>query len=351
MAKHRLRSELPLILASVFIAFVIWLIAKQTDMDADWLTAPVVLQNVPSYMMVEALPTKVSINVQYPKELNNKIVEKNFSIPIDVSEVFDEMPGQWDQPTAAKEVPFTLRPMNVKSSSLPPTVQAVGLSPREVRLKARLRTLLVNVKVETTGTLPANLTFTAPPRPEPSQLLVTGSPDALAKLASQNNNIATEPVDLSTLKGSSQVFPRVRLPDSQLILLSRHDDRVTVNIGLSERPVRLTISQVPVSIATFSENLKAKINPPTVDVILEGPSSALKNITAGDLVFTPTKELVEQTGHVSEVGLEGRLKNTVPAPIAQQISVVEVHPSRISVEFVPLDKQNKAEGPRAGTLR
>lgn len=348
MANSRLRSEAPLILASIFIAFVIWLIAKQSEMETDRLLITVQLQNVPAYMSVET-PPQVRINVQYPQDLRNQIVSSNFTLPINVGELFSEKPEQWNPPTEAKTVDYTLQPGSVKTD-LGSTVQVVGITPKRISITASLRTRLVAIKVQMAGQPPSNLTFLAPPKPDPDKLLVTGSSEALFKLAEGGDNLPTEPINLSALKASGQLYPHVILPEG-VTLLGREDKRVTVNIGLTEKPVRQALVGVPISIATFTEGMKAVITPPTAEVILEGPASALKSVSPDDIVFSTAKELGEQSGKVYVVGLEAHLKNTVLGNVAQKIRIVEIKPSRISVEFVPVDKQNRAEGARSHPRR
>jgi hypothetical protein len=342
------RGEVPLILASLFIAFVIWLIAKQSELDTDWLLVPVQMQNIPDYLTVEPLKP-LRINVQYPQDMQNQVIASNFQLVINVAEIFNDKPSAWSPPTVPRRVPFNFKPGSVKSE-LFPTVQVVDVDPKEVMLTASLRTRTVNVKINTTGRLPASLMFKAPPKPDPQRLIVSGSSDALARLVQHGDTLETEPVDLSKLSASTQVFPRVLLPED-IILLGREDNRIMVNVALTEKPVRQTIGGAPISLVTFSQNLNAQVTPPTADVVVEGPASSLKSISAGDIVFSLARELPERPGKVYEVGLEARLKNTVQGMVAQQVRVVEVSPARISVEYVPVDKQNKVEGATPGPVK
>lgn len=338
MISPRVRSELPLIVASLFIAMVIWLIAKQADYEPAHLQAPLKLNNVPSYVDAEAQPGKVGIMVHYPKTLSNLIVEKNFSVPINIDEIFDMKPEQWDAQNPVKEKEYRLTPADVKID-LDPTVQVISVDPDVVMVRAQLRTVAASVEVRTVGELPGGLMLMGKPQAEPPKILLAGPPEALAKLAASNNTVKTEPVDLSAMHTSGQLSRRLVLPDPNLFLLGRR--MVTVNVAVTERPVRQTLSGVPISLVTFAPNLKANIDPPTAAVVLEGPASALKAITAGDIEFTAIRELVERPGRVYDVGLVARLKSTVKAELAKQVKIVETKPSRISVEFVPVDKQNK----------
>ena len=47
MAKSKLRPDLPLAAAALFVSSVIWLMAKHGDLETDSLQIPVVVENVP----------------------------------------------------------------------------------------------------------------------------------------------------------------------------------------------------------------------------------------------------------------------------------------------------------------
>jgi hypothetical protein len=80
--------------------------------------------------------------------------------------------------------------------------------------------------------------------------------------------------------------------------------------------------------------LTANYDPQTVSVTLQGPRSALDAVSADDLAFSPTQTLLEAPNTSQQVGLEVRLKESVPANIALKIKVMEIRPPRITVEFV-----------------
>lgn len=345
MVSPKLRTEAPLILASLFIAGVIWLIAKQADYEPDRLQAPLKLENKPESLIVEAFnkngepQPKVGILVQYPKRLSNMIIERNFSVPINLEAIFGKTPeDDWDFHTPFKEVEYQLRPSNVKCD-LDPTIQVVSVDPESIVLRARLLTQAAKVVTPTTGQLPPNLMLVGI-QPEPAQVLFTGSPEALAKLTNANGTVKTEPIDLSAVRPPGTQYTRMLVkPDAELKILG--PKRVTVNVAVAEKPVPQTIANVPITLVTFSPNLKAVTEPQAASVVVEGPASALRSLSANDIEFSTVRELEERPGKVYDVGLEARLKTTVPGEVAKQIKIVEIKPSRISVEFTPVDTQNK----------
>ena len=231
MAAPRMRGELPLILASLFIASVIWLIAKQSDYEPDQMEAAVKLENVPPYMNVDANPSKVGVQVQYPKTMSNQISDKHFSVPINVKMIFDTEPDQWTPPNSIKEKEYKLDTGSVKSD-LAQAVQVVSVDQDKITLTAQLRTLAADVTVNTVGELPDNLMLVGKPQPDPAQLQFYGPREELEKLAASGKIIKTEPVDLAILHASGQLSRRVILPKG-LKLLGRQ--MVTINIAVAEK--------------------------------------------------------------------------------------------------------------------
>lgn len=336
---NRLRSEFLLILASLSIAFVIWLIARQGDLDSDWLTVPVEISNLPPNMTIDA-PRTVSINVQYPIELANRIVEKNFRLPIDAQTLFSADPAQWEKnPNAPKIVDFKVEPETIKRSNLPQLVRILGADPERISLQATLITHKAEVDVRTTGSLPSNLDLTGPLAANPRQVLVTGAPEAIEALAERDYRLPTAPINLAALRGSGMLFPKLIVPPG-VQLVGLPDPTVTVEVAVQERSVRQTLDNVPIVILSFTAGLTARVTPPAADVIIEGPASALSSITADAIVFNPSRQLIEAAGRPQEVGIEARLKTSVPNEVASQISIREVRPPRIAVEFVPADGEN-----------
>ena len=331
MERHKWRTHFYLAVSSLFIAFTIWLIAKQSDLDTDWLSLPLRLENVPANMSVSG-PLEVGINVQFPIELSNRIVPKNFNARIDVTEIFSNDPSQWTPPIVAKKVEYTLKRDNIVSVNLPPTVQILGMDAKKITLKASLNAKSVSVKVKTTGNLPPYFRLTADPQPDPAEVWVTGPPEVFDPL----RELSTTPVDLSTLRGSQEVYRELVLPEG-IVLLNPRNARVTVNVGLTSVTIAKTIQGVAVSLLSFSDELIPRIEPDTgVEVEVEGPRTILDALTSDDLVAEPTKPLVEKAQIKQEFQVEVRLKKkNWPEEMEKQIRIVNWNPKKFTVTFVP----------------
>ncbi|MCL5271394.1 MAG: hypothetical protein M1457_12775, partial [bacterium] len=259
MDYRRLRSESPLIMASLFIAFVIWLIAKQGNLDTDWIEVPIRLENVPVNVEVKTI-SAAQVKFQFPQDLSNRIVTRNFEVVVNAGDIYSGDPANWKPTALTRDVEYTLARENVRARGDQfKGIEVLRIDPQKLTLTGTLLTRTLAIDVKTTGASPANLVFTAPPRPDPPNLLVTGSPEALRRLSENGDTIRTRPVDLSTLHGSDQKFPELVMPPGVIPVDKTELNRVTVDIGLSELDVTKTFYQVPISLLVFSSSLTARV--------------------------------------------------------------------------------------------
>ncbi len=336
--RSRMREELVLILPALFIALVVWVIARQAQLDTDSVVVPVTVTNAPPNMQITQEPEEVRVTVQFPQELRNQVVGRNFTLGIDANEVFRTEPGEWAQGDGRQREVIRLEPRDVLHPGLSSTVRVIQVSPPQVELTAYLITVTAEIAVVTTGTLPTNMELSAPPRPDPATVRVTGTPEALARLAEQGNKIPTAPINLAQMQTSGQVFPNLVVAEG-LELLNRNARLVTVDIALTERPVRRVYSGMQVLVYAFDETLEALVRPATVDVELEGPDSALAQIESADIEVYPVRDPEEVVGQRQELGLEARLKDPT-GTAGRQVRVVQVTPNRVTVEYIPATGQN-----------
>ncbi len=324
--RHRLREELSLILPALFIAVVVWAIAKQQKLETNWLNdIRVTLGNIPANMDVKQVPTDVRIQVRYPAELHNSAIARNFGFTIDAARVFRTDADQ-AQP---QKITYQLAPRDIDRHNVPDSIQVVEVQPPKILLTATLRTSTATVEVISTGQLPRNLELTDKLQARPPEVLVTGAVDALQKLGEHNYRIKTAPIDLSQLQASCEVYPKLVLPDG--IQLVGRANQVTVAVGLTERTVRRTYKAVPVMVPVFSDTVQARLRPQTVEVEVEGPDTDLRQLSNQDFDVYPPRNPAEVVNKVQRVGIEAHLKNPGTSPVR----VVRCIPNTIDVEFIP----------------
>lgn len=328
--RRRLREEISLILPAIFIAVVVWAIAKQQKLETNWLTGiTVALHNVPPNLEVTRNPQDVRIQVRYPAELHNWAVARNFSFSIDTSRIFtadtDQKLQQWN---------YQIDPRDIEKHSLPETIQVVQVDPPEIQIYAALRTSTATVEAVTIGQLPRNMELTDKPKPRPAKVLVTGSVEALQRLQQkQRNVIQTTPIDLSQLQSSQEVYPKLVLPPG-IQLVNRSGSGVTVDIGLTERVMRRIYEAVPVTMPVYKEDLEAKLRPATVNIEVEGPDSALRQLSNDDFEVIPVRDPAQTVGQTQKIGIEAHLKTANAGSQRALVRTVRCIPNSIDVQFV-----------------
>ncbi len=341
MTPSRIRSEVFLVTSALFIAFVLWLIAKQAELEIDRLMVPVTLVNVPEFMEVKMEPPRVTISVQYPSDVRNSVVERNFSLEIDPRELFDEDPTKWVTPTVAMARDYVLDE-NMVEKNTARSVRVTAVEPESLKLHASLRWREVRVEVRTQGELPDTHQLTQPLKADPDKLLVTGSRDALNALAEADDTLWTESIDLSGLKTSKVLFLKVEIPEN-LFLLERPDASIEVDVGLTEVTLTQEIEDVPIELIRFQE-VEVQVIPQTAKVKVEGPISLLEQIGPGDFEFETQGSLDERPGEVQDIGVEAKFKSRVPQEVADGVQIIECNPPRITVEFKETAAENEPLG-------
>ena len=64
MSKQRWRVEAPLLIAALFISFVIWLMAKAGHLQTTQLEIPVSINNIPGNIKLDFIPHKLEVTVK-----------------------------------------------------------------------------------------------------------------------------------------------------------------------------------------------------------------------------------------------------------------------------------------------
>jgi hypothetical protein len=133
-------------------------------------------------------------------------------------------------------------------------------------------------------------------------------------------------------------------------LVNPSDAHVSVSLGVQEKPVVQAFPNVPIGLTVISPSLRAVITPSTAAVTVEGPPSALSQVTPDSFVFsTGNKTLVEKAGKRQQAGLEASFRSRLPQDVARRLRITKVDPSLISVEFVPVNAETIGPGASAST--
>jgi YbbR domain-containing protein len=175
------------------------------------------------------------------------------------------------------EIDLRLNPVNADGN----VVNDVTLNPPGVRVSVNIRrredVREVSVRPNVQGMPPTGYVLNTLSY-EPQSVLVSGTPSLLGTL---EDTLSTQPIDLSDHTTSFEVSVPIILPNSDLLLLSGQN--ITVFVEIEPVTTSQQFEAVPVKILGIEGNLKAKISPSTVTVLVNGPQEVVNKLTTDDI--------------------------------------------------------------------
>ncbi|MFH0793198.1 MAG: hypothetical protein V2A74_04115, partial [bacterium] len=251
-------SDLLLILVSVFIAFVIWLIAKQADVETQTLAVPVVAEDVPNNVIVRVLPDRIPVIFQYPKGQESQLLPSNFQILIHQN---------WEEQAGTEDFEKHTHPLEISDvdlSKVPPTIKPIRLSDqRTCQLFVKFITAKASVRSKYIGSPAEGYQLEGAPAAEPAEFVVTGSQSTLDRLTGNGTKLLeleTEPVDLSGMSRNDLLRSKVVFPEG-VKPVNHENEEVTVSISITEQLEERVFEKVPIAIKALSATLEARYTP------------------------------------------------------------------------------------------
>ena len=355
MTRPKITSDIILFIVSLFIALAVWLVARQSDFENQILSARVAPEGTPDTMEIKMDPPTINVSIQYPKTYDYLIHPEAFTIVL--KGIRENLAGTGD----FMYTPFNITLRNVAMHDLPSTVRPTALSQDLVTVGARLYTRQARIIAARTGK-PADgyRLIQDPIRVEPELVVVTGSTSILYPPGSSPQApliLETEPVPMEGRKESSFVIVNVPLPkgikyvkDDKLHVQVQENLSVRVHIVIGEEERQKTITDVPIVIKAFSENLTPVYSPGIASVTVEAPLSMLKDITRESFMFIPRLPLEERAGYKADIALDAKFSDKIPPSIRDKASIISYTPDVIHIEIVQRGDQAEQEEQGERTL-
>lgn len=334
--KTRLSSEFKLVLASLFISFIIWLIAKQGDVDQQTLVVQVTTINEPKYCDTELMTDEVAIVVQFPKAQEHTISSANFKVLVDLSDIAVGIDSY-------KETTIPVTISDIQSFSLPDTIKVVDVvDPKRVVVRAKYYSEEATVHPVVSGSPVIGYRLAKPVAATPKEVLVTGEPGRLEELKQLGNGRITIPTEAIVLDGRKENFlaqVKLLLPEG-IRLIDELNSRLQVNVVIEEEKGQRDFANIPIDIKTFSKNLVARYEPTATTVTVEAPLGLLAKINSQSFVFNPKQPLEESAGYSANVAIEAKFSDAVSPDVKENATIVATRPDVISIEFVEKKRQS-----------
>jgi len=328
-----LTSNLWLVFASVFIAFIIWLIAKEGHLVDHTLQVQIRFER-PANAEIVSTANEATVHLRLPVSQTARVNRSNCWIEINPDLIGD--PSEWRSPEFQKTV--RLHPSMVVLDDLPPTVQATSVEPAKVDLSFRLFTLEALVRPQTTGQPLEGFRLAGELRVEPERVTLTAAPSLLQQLPRNESGeaaVETAPIDLSGHDEYFETRAGLLLPDGVGMALGL-EARVNVIVPIEELTAERTIAGVPIRVQTFSVAVQARIEPKKAAVKIEGPRSLVLRLGPEDFSVTPKEAFNEEPGAVADLALDCQFHESVGRRERESVRIAGLEPKSVHVEMVSL---------------
>ncbi|MCX7043933.1 MAG: hypothetical protein NTX50_00410 [Candidatus Sumerlaeota bacterium] len=343
-----------LIVSALLVAFFIWLIAKQGEMNEVTLTAPIKIDKINPRCNVVYEPTSLLVRVQYPISLRSRVTNESFAVNLDVDDA-DTYAGIDDY----KVNPLTITLSDVKPvGDLPTEIRPIQfMGSNRVTLKAQLNTCKVDIDVRTSGKPKPGYELAGLPKPEDPELfrLVGSREEFFALLKGKPKAvIPTEPVDLAGLSKSDIVRAPLIVPagfklarkDRDQKILPHTEWAIWVNVPISEETTTRTIDNIPVDARAPLPNSEIKCYPPTVSVTVWGVRGLVEKLSYGSFVIKTDLPLPGTTTYEDDVALVAEFAESISEKTRENLNIISLDPKKVRITIKPktLEKDGVTSG-------
>lgn len=344
-------SDVFMVIASLLMAFVVWLIAKEAELDQVSLEVPIRVVEIPSENLRASiyretfLPiSTVQVSLSVPKTLVSQLLPEQLALEMTWSSITAN-PDDWKSTTELqKEV--SLEPSMVILSEflsedlkdrIRNSINILSVEPRVVTVRGRYITRAARLNVNTRGLLAKGYELTGPPtqKMDPPRILQVTASDArfmqlgVAEMG-EPLELRTQPVSIAGRNESFTTITQVILPED-VEMSPGLSKRIQVEIQIRELQITKKIPNVEVVILPSSANLLADIVPKRVTVSLSGPQSVVKEIVASDLVAQPVTAPKELVGEEQTVTLQVLFSSAAISKITPEVKIDLIEPQGVKV--------------------
>lgn len=317
----RLISDLPIIIASLFLSIMLWLMAVEGDTELENIDIPLTIVNKPLNMKIELQNAiegkKVRLKIRYPKSMKGSIRPSNFAVKVDLNNI----KGGIDK---FETTQFNLNLWDIDIMDLGDEVQPVAiLEPRPLYIKAKLFAKLIDIHIDVRGNPLKGYKFQRATA-VPNQVYLTAPENVIAHI----NSVNTAPIELVGKKESFNVFTTLMLPD-QVQIVEEDLTKFDVNVVIEEEETQITLKNVEIVLNLLRRDIQMIIDPPIANITVKGPTSIVKKITNESFMFIC--DITEEEGGTVQYTLNVRFADTVSKEIKEKVTIVNLSPKVINI--------------------
>lgn len=335
--RPNLTSNWSLAFASIVIAGIIWLIAKQGQITDKDLIVPISF-NAPENVEYEISPKLAIVSIVCPISQAQSISNTSCIVQINPADLGDL--AKW-RTIEFKEYVRLDKSMIVPNEKMADSIQIRGVRPFNedtVTIAGRLLTTEAKVVARTRGT-PAKGYCLGNLAVEPQTLTLTGAPDALERLG-EEPVVLTAPIDIAGRKQTLEERVEFELPENIAVVAASPDSqkRVSVIVAIEELRGETRIEGVRIVIQPFSVGVVPKYKPQTTTVTVDGPLSLIADLKPEDFTITLKEPVEEEPGPERNIGLDCQFHKAVVPKIRENVRILGIDPKSVSVRMEAVEK-------------
>ncbi|MEO8376319.1 MAG: hypothetical protein ABI579_01500 [Candidatus Sumerlaeota bacterium] len=335
-----------IIFASILCGFGMWLMTQLREKKEISLDV-MVLPHAPPEVKLTLHPDRVRVKFSYPSIDEAKMKSDNFYVDVDFMDLTQRigrrLEDKGDRAISREQV-------HDKIDAGRYNITTVDLLVPQVSWEASLRHTRAKIEPVITGKPADGFVYNAKSASDEKgpdiTVILTEAKEKELMDAGVPLVIKTEPIDVTGQSGLVRKTSELHMPPEVSLLPEEQDQKTrTVFVNIEEEQMTRTLEKVPVTYQFISaaQGLRAEITPPTVNVIITGRTSVVKNITPGMISFG-LFGVVERPGETREVAIDPLISETA---LRQENLQIESAPKSVIVKVV--EEKNETPVPAAAT--
>jgi len=302
--KDFLFKNISLKILSFFFAFSLWLFVNLKATAESTLQIPIHWESLPSFLEItNEVIDSVRVRVAGPRRILANLEPSRLPVTLDLSDA---------------KVGLSNYQINEKMVHLPPGLTATVLPPDTIQFKFEL---IVTKGVEVSPLLkgePDKGFVVEGVETLPNRIEIVGAQSEVQGIS----EVGTEAVDVTGRRESFGTKAKIMVGRPHA-WPSTGQEEVEVRVAIAEKAIRRLLKQIALKVENPRESIR--LEPPRVDVVLEGPAEKLDSVSA------------EQVAVSVVLPREGPLPESLPVKIRLPVDGIRAvtSPEKVGVKALP----------------
>jgi len=302
--KDFLFKNLSLKILSFFFAVSLWLFVNLKATAESTLQIPVRWESLPSFLEItNEVIDSVRVRVAGPRRILAHLESSRLPVTLDLSDA---------------KVGLSNYQINEKMLHLPPGLTGTVLSPDTIQFKFEL---IVTKRVEVNPLLEGELDegyVVEGVEALPNRVEIVGAQSEVQGIS----QVGTEAIDVTGRRESFETKAKIAVKRPHA-WPSTGQEEVEVRVAIAEKAVRRLLKQFSLKVENRRESIR--LEPPRVDVVLEGPANKIDSVSADQVAVSVV------------LPKEGPLPESLPVKIRLPVDGIRAvaSPEKVGVKALP----------------